>query len=315
MGHRLLPAAPGSDVNDLAPLGSEHDEHVEMKPCRIPHPRECRPRRPVRTPAWEPNRDRRDAGRPHVPRQQLEGWHSPVVEATSDLGQVRINFNYRNYFTITATYGEKSRRAHYFEGPHELNRFRQFEMDTNVIDYQFQPLHMRWTKADGQSVVYTTDAIYSTVAGEIVVEEVKATKAYFDRSDTHDLLKLFETEIKKVGARFDRIAGNCIAEPTFLRTIKDAFDNRRTAYHELDVERARDVIARAGGTAPLGIVLEAVGGPGREALAKLHAMMVRREVAIDLTKPPMGYTLVTLPKAPTDPDALRAFLRRFSVQP
>ena len=58
-----------------------------------------------------------------------------------------------------------------------------------------------------------------------------------------------------------------------------------------------------------------VGGPTREAHAKLHAMMVRRLVSIDISKPSMPDTPVTVPASPADPDALRAFLRRFSVQP
>jgi hypothetical protein len=228
---------------------------------------------------------------------------------------MRINFNYRNYFTTAAGYGEKPRRAQYFEGPYELAMFRLLEMSTAVIDYQFQPLQIRWSTSDGRSVSYTTDAIYATEDGEILVEEVKATEAYFDRSDTRDLLELFEEQIARAGARFVRRTSRRIAEPTFWRTVKDAFDDRRTTYCEADSGRAVEAIMREGGRAPLGAVLDAVGGSGREALAKLHAMMVRRVVAIDLASPSMGDTPVLVPPAPADPDALRAFLRRFAVQP
>lgn len=297
------------------------DEDVDIQelmraaPSRIPNPRESLPWRPARTPAWEPRRDRRDAGLPPLPRHALEGWHSPTLVAAADLGQMRINFNYRNYFTTAAGYGEKPRRAQYFEGPYELALFRLLEMSTAVIDYQFQPLQMRWSTSDGRSVEYTTDVIYATEGGEILVEEVKATQAYFDRSDTRDLLALFEERIEKAGARFFRRSSRRIAEPTFWRTVKDAFDDRRTAYSDADVKRAQTAVMREGGIAPLGVVLDAVGGPGREARAKLNAMMLRREVGVDLSVPPMGDTKVTLPAAPANPDALRAFLQRFAVRP
>ncbi|WP_375393485.1 hypothetical protein [uncultured Sphingomonas sp.] len=288
---------------------------MQTAPIRIPHPRECLPRRPARTPAWEPRRDRRDAGRPPLPRHALEGWHSPRIVSGADLGQMRINFNYRNYFTTAAGYGEKPRRAQYFEGPYETALWRVLEMTTTVVDYQFQPIQMVWETSDGRTVHYTTDAIYATEDGKILVEEVKATQAYFDRSDTRDLLALFEARIEKAGARFIRRTSRRIAEPTYWRTVKDAFDDRRTAYVDADAERATAAVLREGGTAPLGAVLNAVGGPTREAHAKLHAMMVSRKVAIDLSVPPMGDTPVTIPAPPTDPDVLRAFLRRFSVQP
>jgi hypothetical protein len=307
-GARHASGASGLDDDELAEL-------MRAAPGRIPHPWECLPRRPARAPAWEPRRDRRDAGRPPLPRHMLEGWHSPSLAAAADLGQMRINFNYRNYFTTAAGYGEKPRRAQYFEGPYELALFRLLEMNTAVVDYQFQPLQMRWTTSDGRAVGYTTDAIYATEDGAIGVEEVKATDAYFERADTRHLLDLFERQIAKAGATFVRRTSRRIAEPTFWRTVKDAFDDRRTAYDDGDAARAVDAVTREGGAAPLGAVLDAVGGQARGAHAKLNAMMVRRVVAIDLARPPMGDTPVTIPAPPADPDALRVFLRRFAVQP
>ena len=308
-------ALPGDAGGHAARRHPDEDMLDDATPCRILHPRECLPRRPARTPAWEPRRDRRDAGHPPLPRHALEGWHSPRLASAADLGQMRINFNYRNYFTTAAGYGEKPRRAQYFEGPYETALWRVLEMTPTIVDYQFQPIQMLWDTSDGRTVHYTTDAIYATDAGEVVVEEVKATQAYFDRSDTRDLMELFETRILTTGARFVRRTSRRIAEPTYWRTVKDAFDDRRTAYGEADVDRAHEAIVRVGGTAPLGAVIEAVGGPAREAHAKLNAMMVARTVAIDLSAPPMGDTEVTIPAPPADPDALRTFLRSLAVQP
>ena len=226
---------------------------------------------------------------------------------------MRINFNYRNYFTTAAGYGEKPRRAQYFEGPYELALYRLLEMDTAFVDYQFQPLQIRWETSAGDTVGYTTDVVYLTEEGEIVVEEVKATDAYFEQPETDDLLTLFEVQIAKAGARFNRRTGRRLAEPAFWRTVKDAFDDRRTAYAESEVERVHNAILREGTVAPLGLVLEAIGGTSREAQAKLHAMMIPRLVGIDLGRPAMVDTPVTIPATPADPDALRAFLRGFAV--
>ena len=280
---------------------------------RIPHPRECLPRRPARVPTYEPRRDRRDAGRRPLPRGALEGWHSPRLVASPNLGHMRVNFNYRNYFTTAAGYGEKPRRAQYFEGPYELALFRFLEMSTRIVDYQFQPLQIQWETSSGQTVSYTTDVIYATETAEIGVEEVKATNAYFEQAETHDLLALFEAEIEKEGARFYRRNGRHLVDRAIWRTVKDAFDDRRTAYSDQDVERVREVIVREGGAAPLGPIVDGLHVSSRQGLAMLNAMMVQRLVGFDLVRPPTADTIVTIPPAAADPNALRSFLRRYAT--
>lgn len=292
------------------PDQSDVDEIGLPAPGRIPHPRECLPRRPARVPSWQPRAQ--NAGRAPLPRALREGWHSPRLVADPRLGQLRINFNYRNHFTTAAGFGEKPGRAQYFEGPYELALFRLLEMSTAVTDYQFQPLALQWLTTAGTVVHYTTDAIYSTADGRIFVEEVKASSAYFDEPATRDLLERFEAQLARTGAEFVRRGGRRLADPVFWRTVKDAFDDRRTAFGDDDVDRALAVVMAEGGSAPLGRVLEALPVPSRQAMAMFNAMMLRRHVAVDLLNPPVADSPVTVPAAPEDPDALRNFLRRFA---
>lgn len=249
---------------------------------RIPHPCECDPWRPGRAPDWQPRRDRRDAGNRPIPRSTAEGWHSPRLRAADDTGHVRINFNYRNIFTTAAGYGEKPRRAQYFEGPYELALFRLLEVLPSVVDYQFQPLQMLCTTSAGALVTYTTDVAYLMQDGRVFLEEVKATRAYFDDSETEDLLAMFEDQILRTGAIFHRRIGRGLAEPVFWRTVKDAFDDRRTAFDEGDVGRVHSCIERSGGAAAMAEVLTSLRAPGRQtdlsARENMVALMQKEDI-------------------------------------
>lgn len=282
-------------------------------PIRIPHPDECFPPLPKLRPRWERRRDRRDAGRRSIPRPMREGWQAPRFAAAPDLGHTRINFTYRNALDTSAGYGEKPGRAQYYEGPHEAALSRLFEMSTKIVDYQFQPLRTTWLTSTSQLVVYSTDVLFECDDGTLGAGEIKANSSYFEEPDTRDMLDLFEAALDGVGVGFARICGNELGGEVGSRTIKDMFDARRTAFAQRDVARAQACIEREDGMAPLGKVVEALGVRWHLALAMTSAMMVQRHIAIDLSRPPMPDSLVTIPGTPTNAGALRRFLRTFSV--
>lgn len=289
------------------------DAESDVPPfIRIPHPLECRPLRPRRDPRWMPKVSSPEIDAPR--RSRVENWHDPRLEAAIDAGQMRINFNYGGPFGRTAGFSVKSNRAVYHEGPIECAAWVEAETLTSRLDLEFQPLRIVWRRDHGRTRHITLDAGFEMEDHSIVFAEYKGHQAYFDRPDTADLLDEAEEVLAAHGASLRREVGADLVGTLLHRTLKDVFDDRNTIFDRVaDVAAVRESVLREGGVAPLGVVLEGLGGDRRTASAKLNAMSVRRLVRIDPSRPQMPDTPVDLPPERT-PGRLRAFLRHHAVR-
>lgn len=302
-------------MNALRSTGSTRadvrEDDDEPPYIRTPHPRECRRVRPRREPRWLPRKRSRPASRTR--RSVAESWHDPKLEAAPDTGQMRINFKYGHWFSTTAGFSVKSQRAVYHEGPTECAAWVEAETLTSRIDLEFQPLRVVWRRDHGKTRHITLDGGFELEDHSIVFTEYKGDAAYFEEDDTADLLDEAEEVLLRHGVRLRREAAPELVGTMLHRTLKDVFDDRNTTFDRVvDVEAAREAVLREGGMAPLGKVWEAIGGPVRDASAKLNAMSVRRLVRIDPTLPQMPDILVDLPPERTAHN-LRAFLEHHAT--
>ena len=279
---------------------------------RIPHPLECRPLRPRRDPPWMPSVSSPEVDAPR--RSRVENWHDPRLEAAIDAGQMRINFNYGGPFGRTAGFSVKSNRAVYHEGPIECAAWVEAEALTSRLDLEFQPIRVVWRRDHGRTRQITLDAGFEMEDHSIVFAEYKGHRAFFDQPDTADLLDEADEVLAAHGASLRREVGADLVGTLLHRTLKDAFDDRNTVFDRVaDVAAVREAVQREGDVAPLGLVLERLGGDRRIASAKLNAMSVRRIVRIDPSRPQMPDTPVDLPPERT-PGRLRAFLRHHAAR-
>jgi hypothetical protein len=308
-----LPSKTLKPSETLVTAHASPDAESDVPPfIRIPHPLECRPLRPRRDPRWMPRGSSPEIDAPR--RSRVENWHDPRLEAAIDAGQMRINFNYGGPFGRTAGFSVKSNRAVYHEGPIECAAWVEAETLTSRLDLEFQPLRIVWRRDHGRTRHITLDAGFEMEDHSIVFAEYKGHRDFFDQPDTADLLDEAEEVLVAHGASLRREVGADLVGTLLHRTLKDVFDDRNTVFDRVaDVAAIRESVLREGGVAPLGVVLERLGGDRRTASAKLNAMSVRRLVRIDPSRPQMPDTPVDLPPERT-PGRLRAFLRHHAVR-
>ena len=283
-----------------------------IAPPPLPHPLASLPDRPRRPVRWSASHRRPTS----IPKAIAEGWHSPEIVAAADLGQVRQNFKYCNVFNTDAGYSDKIGRAVYCEGL-EVEVWRLVEIAPHTLDFQFQPFSIVFQTRCGETRQYTPDLLSLTETGVLLVDELKADPSYFDDPHVIAILAVADEALKKYGLKIGR--RSCVETEDLvfaharLQTASDIFLHRRTSFSALDRQRVEDALARLGGQAPLGLLLEAIGDRPTLAMHKIHAMMAKRIVSFDLTRPPMRDTIYFTPPTPARPDALRAFLRVHAV--
>lgn len=285
-------------------------EQDVIEPCkvRIRHPLECRPHRPEPRPAWSPGyRDRRDAGSPR--QVSPENRRDPRLVAARNLGAVRINFRYASFQSMTAAHSEKAGRDQYFEGPHETYGFRLHEVLPLVLDLQYQPLELEWFTPAGFRHYMTFDWGVETQTHGIVFGEDKASDEFYDDPHLSERLDFAEAFLADRGASFQRRVAGGLPSRLKRNVVKGIFDARRTKFEDDQAARVRALVLNAGGTAPLGQVLQAIGGHPALSLDIARAMMHRRVLSIPISAPPMRDTPVTIPPI-AEKGALRAFLAR-----
>ncbi|NIJ16269.1 hypothetical protein [Sphingobium vermicomposti] len=285
-----------------------------IEPCkvRIPHPMECRPRRPEIGPAWSPGRhqrrDPRDAGKPHVADPPTR--YAAKLVAAENLGAVRINFVYAAFMSMTAAHSEKAGRDQYFEGPHETYGFRWDEVNPTRLDLQYQPIQVAWKSIAGREHHITLDWVVETETNDIVFGEDKASEDYFDEPDLNEKLEFAQALLEDFGASFKRRVKGGLRNDIERRVVKDIFDARRTELADGLAVRVRQHIREAGGTLPLGEVLRVINLHDALSLDTARALMFHRVLSMPISAPPMLDTPVTLPLA-ANKGALRAFLADF----
>ncbi|MGB3740195.1 MAG: hypothetical protein WA948_12690 [Pontixanthobacter sp.] len=271
--------------------------------------RELRPYRPQRTPRWLPAKRIVTEG---VPKSILEGWHSPTTEVAEDLGHTRIPFTYNKPSSVSAVYGLKARRTQYTESAAEALFLRWFTVDTRFTDFQFQPITTTVKTNIRKDRSYTVDALVELQCGMVASGEIKAAPEFFTVQDTGDRLNFFSNAFRAHGLELDIVRWSASAfTDDIAENIKFIYDNQNEGFDPEHVDLVHKAILHDGGTTGLRTVARALPFSSLDSQDILCAMMVKRHIAIDLTRPFCPDLPVTIPPAPVRPGAMRAFQRQF----
>jgi hypothetical protein len=230
------------------------------------------------------------------------------LQVAPGLGQVRINFRYNNVFSTSADFCEKSARQQFCEEAHEKVWHRWAIVNPTCTDVQFQPVKAIFEDQAGNQICAYWDIALEFYDGTIAFGEIKPDETFFLDTKAAKMANASAMLLGVHGIPFVRLHGADFDDIT-RETIKEVFDYRRTDFDRVrDVEPVHNAIAASGHHINLGKAVELIGGHPTEAKAKLCAMMVKRHVALDLSRPLTADTHVELaPVAPT-PGALRRFL-------
>lgn len=230
------------------------------------------------------------------------------MTAAPDLGQTRVNFSYDNYGSTTADFCDKSKRQYFGEGPHEDAWKRWLSVNTNVTDFQFQPLKADFLDDRGDKRTVFWDVAIELLGTAVIIGEIKADRRFFDIPKVDASLRLSVAALRDENIFFVRLLGTDFDDIT-RDTIKAVFDRRRTRY-EPHLELRLVCEALEAGTLTLGAAAGLMKIPYPEAEAKLCAMMCHRRLAIDLELPLTPDTVLRPAPAAHGEGALRRFLER-----
>lgn len=269
---------------------------------RIPSTGELRPFRPGRRPRWSPPRRRL------IERLEPFEASSATLRSAEGLGQVRINFSYRNYISTTADFGDKSGRQQFCEGHVEDDWRRWLLVNANCVDVEFQPIEATFTDADGMQRTVTWDVGIELVEPPLIFAEIKVNRDYFEDARTKENASLSAAALRPLGCEFARLMGSDF-DSVSRRTVKEVFDCRRAKFDpEVHLHPVIEAIDTAGGELPLGRAIEVAGGAVGGARARFCAMMAKRHLALDLNLPLTDDTPVRRAPTARGAGALRRFL-------
>lgn len=241
-----------------------------------------------------------------------EQWELVGIESAEGLGHVRNGMNYAQDYTTCAAIFEKPRRIQFMEGPNEPAVADHLEMCPRYIDFQFQPLALRFRRADGKLIRKYPDVAYELADHRVVFGEIKSNNAWFAAEGVRRPLDRVSLALEASGlGPIHRINGEPFRRDGTMEAHSIAMEARLTTFDpEADGTAARQVIMAGGGRARYADVVGALGGAASVATDKLYAMLLRRIVDFDLRCIPTADTIVTAPR-PVAPYALRELLSRF----
>lgn len=284
------------------------DIRAALQDGRRPTPRECQPHRPRPRPRWAPSRQ---SARARLPTGCVEPI-SASLRAAPDLGHTRINFNYGNVFATSADLCDKPGRQQFCEGSGEILWRRWAIVNTNVVDFQFQPIEIEFEDEQGRRRIYTCDVAFELVDGMIVFAEIKAERVFFEMAETRILVEASAQALAPEGIVFARLLGTDFDAIT-SNTIKSLYDRSRAAYTEEELSTVLNAI-RASVTSTISMreAADALGRASWQVDPKLCSMMADRRIAIDIALPITPDTRLRLVTEARKPGTLRAFLRRLA---
>lgn len=216
-----------------------------------------------------------------------------TVVLTPDGAPIRSILTGRRVIVTGFYTSRKAGRALPYEGMNELALLKRCEVDTAVVDYRSQPLRFEIV-IGGVKRTYIADCVRLMDDGTIEVIEAKGSPQQLRQPDYAEKLNAVRSACGRLGWRFRALTGKHLFEPHHLYANIDQIQSRRfVRFNGADAYRAAEFIEREGGQTPLGHLTDALGC-GPRGLATAQAMMVRRLISIELTKPLSAESFVTL---------------------
>jgi hypothetical protein len=178
----------------------------------------------------------------------------------------------------------KAGRALPYESMNEQALLKRSEVDTSVVDYRAQLFRFELV-IDGAKRIYIADCVRLLGDGSVEVLEVKGRLRPLPPPEYVEKLKLVREICDRLGWKFRILSHRHLYKPDVVYANIDLIQSCRTVrFDQIQAYRALELIERAGGEAPLGQLSDAVAA-WPLGLAMAQAMMVRRLISIDLTRP------------------------------
>lgn len=227
---------------------------------------------------------------------------SCVISIAPDNGPVRTIITRGSRRVNGRIYSIKGARAMPWEAEDdEPLAFEIAEVATDCLQWISQPCRVEMRDGLGGWLVYFPDLARRNRRRNSWVTRVTEIKheieEIFQIDGYREKIAFAERQLNSIGVEFETIENKDLGTGTFRRNVHQIFIDRNTRVEARDIGLARDV-ARNG--APYGELCEALGGfiHGKK---RLHALMVRRVVAIPLQRVITTETPVELTDRRFDP--------------
>lgn len=189
----------------------------------------------------------------------------------------------------------KTRRKQYHEGRAEMALIMLSEVDTRVVDYQTQPMRIE-VVVDGRKHTHIVDQMRQLENGDIEMIEMKRTER--DLSDPDLRLKLAVVGERYRGLRWTprvMLERDIFSSSDHELNVRAIFDDAFAEVSDEQVRAVRRLYARRQTMMSLG-ELKRILDPGcrHRARAAAYALMVRREIAIEIVLPISDASLVNI---------------------
>lgn len=223
---------------------------------------------------------------------------SATIVMTPDGSPIRSVITGRRVMVTGFYSSRKAGRALPYEGMNEQALLKRCEVETAVVDYRSQPFRFELV-IEGAKRIYIADCVRLLGDGSVEVLEVKGRLKQLPPPDYVEKLSVVREVCDRLGWQFRILSHRHLYEPEVVYANIDLIQSRRTVrFDQIQAYRALELIERAGGEAPLGQVGDAAAA-GPQGLAMAQAMMVRRLISIDLTRPLSADSKVTaVPRSP-----------------
>jgi len=215
------------------------------------------------------------------------------IVMTPDDRALRTAITGRRRITTGIYPSAKSARPFPFEGMNEQAFLMHCEVDTEVVDYRAQPFRFEFV-LDGVKRIYIADCARLLDSGRIEVVEVKNDRRALKDPDYAQKLAYVREVCTELGWGFRVVMKDQIfSPPAVYANVVEIQSRRQVKFDAAQCYLTFDLIERMGGQTPLGKLAETIG-ERRVGRAVAMAMMVARQVKIDLSVPLCDDSVVSL---------------------
>jgi hypothetical protein len=182
----------------------------------------------------------------------------------------------------------KARRSMVFEAMHQRDQLWIWEADAKIVDFVSEPLRVELMTTHGP-MVYFADGVSLDTAGRIEIVETKKTLEEVTKDPVYEnKLRLVERGCDNAGFKFRILDLKDINREPRLSNARAIGLDRNSSVTSSDKMRIVDAIENNGGTITYGEAAVALSHSGQPydpaARARLHALIVRRFVSVDIEK-------------------------------
>ncbi|WP_157223660.1 TnsA endonuclease N-terminal domain-containing protein [Caulobacter sp. AP07] len=233
-------------------------------------------------------------GHPSLRRTMLAGLRRPAdpdswaaissfarLVTTPDGKPIRSIITGRRCIVTGSYASRKARRALVHESMNERALFVHSEVDTEIIDYQSQPLRLEFV-LDGRRRTYIADCLRQKFDGSLELVEVKHDQRALRDPDYALKIQAVAKVCQALQWSFRVVHGAPLrAKSTFNTNVGIVQQYRFVKFGAREIHLAGEALAQAGGEIAFGRLAEILG-ERRIGRAQICAMMVGRIVRIDL---------------------------------